>query len=101
KYFDYQDFRFDIFESKADSVKRYKEMIRPKPYVMETVYKGVLTKDLGDKEYLKNLKCKRYNDAIKVYENKRKERIALAKAIDLEETKEEADFEAIQSTECN
>ena len=101
KYLVYREFEFDLFETKEQREKRYKEMTRPRPYVMETVYKGIVTKDLGDKEYLKNLKCKRYDDAIKVYEDKKKERIALKLANEREEAKEDADFEAIQSTDCN
>jgi hypothetical protein len=81
--------------------KEWKEYLRPKPYKLITVYKGVVTYDYGDMKYLANIKCKRYNEAERKYLNE----IAQKKKDELEQELDDAriekEMDSIENLKCN
>lgn len=91
----YQMYEIGMNFKKMDSIE--KDNMRPKPYALETIYKGVVTTDYGDIKYLKGIKCKRYNDAIAKYE-RQVLREALADSI--QEVKEK-ELEKLIDLDCD
>lgn len=77
------------------------ELRRARPYVLETIYKGVSSKIYGDVEYLKKYKCSQIDTIYKKYnrqvETERNEKILLENS----KKKKARDLKSINSLDCN
>ena len=91
----------NIDDEKLTSSEYIAELNRPRPYVLETIYKGVSNKIYGDAEYLKKYKCSQIDTIYKKYniqvEAERNEEILLENS----KKKKARDLKSINSLDCN